>query len=187
MQFTTAFLASAAALTASALPQSIVTPIPADAKFGVITIRSGSPIHNQALQAARNSLLVGAKSQNASCDADTNFATFYINDEELFLYAASATPQTIFVDRSGMGMGKIGYVTGAEPLGRNWETRGWAIGANNELQFDGTGIQACPGAIDGSWSIWLQGLEKPGWNENCTTVAGTAIKTDNPIGCLYTQ
>lgn len=84
-------------------------------------------------------------------------------------------------------MGNIGYVTGAQPIGRNAETKGWAIGTNNELQFDGTGIQACPGAIDGGWSIWLQGLDKPGWNENCTTVAGTAIKTDNPISCRYTQ
>lgn len=101
MQFTTAFLASAAALTASALPQT--TPLAADAKFGVITIRSGSPIQNAAIQAAQRSLLVGATSQNASCDAEANSATFYIQDEELFLYAASATPQTIFVDRSGMG------------------------------------------------------------------------------------
>ena len=103
MQFTTAFIASAAALTASALPQSLSTPIPEGSEFGVITIRSGSEIQNAAVQAARGSLLVGAKSQNASCDAETNSATFYIKDEELHLYAASATPQTIFVDRSGMG------------------------------------------------------------------------------------
>lgn len=84
-------------------------------------------------------------------------------------------------------MGKIGYVTGAEPLGKNWETKGWALTTNNELEFDGTGIQACPGSIDNAWSIWLQGVEKPGWNENCTGVIAAAYGTENPIGCVYTQ
>lgn len=84
-------------------------------------------------------------------------------------------------------MGKIGYVTGAEQLGKNWETKGWALNQNNELLFDGTGIQACPGSIDGSWSIWLQGVEKPGYHENCTGVTGVAMKADNPISCVYTS
>jgi hypothetical protein len=50
MQFTTAFIASAAALTASALPQSLGTgEIPDGSRFGVIAIRSGSPIHNSGI------------------------------------------------------------------------------------------------------------------------------------------
>jgi hypothetical protein len=103
MQFTTAFLASAAALTASALPQT--TPITTGQGFGLITIRSGS--ENSGVQAANSGLFVGLKSQNASCDAETNFATFYINKEqELHLWESSTSyrPTTIFVDRSGMGM-----------------------------------------------------------------------------------
>jgi hypothetical protein len=72
-------------------------------------------------------------------------------------------------------------------LGRNSETKGWAVDANNELRFDGAGIQACPGGFDGGWKVWLQGLDKPGWSENCTSVANTVIKTDSPISCLYTQ
>jgi len=187
MQFTTAFVAATAALTASALPQTFGTPIPDGTRFGVIAIRSGSPIHNQALQAAQRGLIVGAKSQNASCDAPTNFATFYIADEELRLHSTRNPPQTMFVDRSGMGQGVIGYTTGAQPIGARSETKGWALGANNELQFDGAGVQACPGSIDGAWSIWLQGLDRPGWNDNCTSIAGTAIKTDSPITCTYTQ
>lgn len=104
MQFTTALLASAAAMTASALPQS--TPIAEGAAFGVITIRSGSQVQNSAIQAANSGLLVNAKSQNASCDAETNSATFYIQDEELHLLESKSSyrPQRIFVDRSGMGM-----------------------------------------------------------------------------------
>lgn len=205
MQFTTALIVSAAALTASALPQT--TPVVAGDRFGVITIRSGSEVQNSAIQAAQGGLMVNAKSQNASCDAPTNSATFYINeDKELMLQESKTSyrPQRVFVDRSGMGkqtstlqvlcqlntsnkligQGVIGYVTGVQPLGRNSETKGWTA-ENNELKFDGTGIQACPGGIDGSWSIWLAGLDKPGFNEGCVGVTGAVYKTENPIGCWY--
>lgn len=103
MQFTTALLASAAAMTASALPQA--TPIADGTPFGVITIRSGSQVQNSALQAVNSGVLVNAKSQNASCDADTNSATFYIKDEELHLLESKSSyrPQKIFVDRSWFG------------------------------------------------------------------------------------
>jgi hypothetical protein len=100
MRFTGALVASAAAL-ASALPQTI--PIADGDRFGVITIRSGSPIHNAALQAARTGITVGATSQNATCDSASNAATFYIIDGELFLHSTDAPYQSIFVDRSGMG------------------------------------------------------------------------------------
>ena len=208
MQFTTALIASAAALTASALPQT--TPVATGDRFGVITIRSGSEIQNSPIQAARGSLMVNAKSQNASCDAPTNSATFYINeDKELYLQESKSSyrPQRMFVDRSGMGkstsslrmhpqrlgfsnnitgQGKIGYLTGAQPLGRNYETKGWTA-ENNQLRFDGSGIQACPGGVDGSWSIWLTGLDKPGFLEGCVGVTGAIYKTENPIGCWYTE
>jgi len=101
MQFKGFTLAFVSAIAVSALPQT--TPCAEGSPFGLITILPGSPIQNSGVQAARASLFVNLNSQNASCDAETNFATFYIKDEELHLYAASATPQTIFVDRSGMG------------------------------------------------------------------------------------
>jgi len=101
MQFTTALLASAAALTASALPQA--APVEDGKRFGVVAIRSGSPIQNLAIQAAHAHLMIGADSQGAGCDAPTNSATFYLSKEELYLHTGGATPQKIFVDRSGMG------------------------------------------------------------------------------------
>lgn len=170
MQFTIAFIASAAALTASALPQT--TPIATGDAFGVITIRSGSPVQNSAIQAAHNGLLVNAKSQNASCDAASNFATFYINEEKEMHLLESKTSyrtQTVYVDQSGMGQGLIGYLTGAQPLPRNGQKQGWEI-VDGELKFLGTGLQACPGSIDGGWSLWLQGLDKPGFLDNCTSM-----------------
>ncbi|CAI6338909.1 unnamed protein product [Periconia digitata] len=188
MQFTTAFLASAAAMTASALPQAGVT-IPENARFGLITIRSGSPIQNLPIQAAARGLYVGLPSQNSTCDVerDTNYATFYLEDTELHLHAASAYPQTMFVDRSGMGQGIVGYTSGAEPVVRNGERKGWALNENNELEFNGVGLQACPNAIDGAWRLWLAGSSNPGGYTNCTGVSAVAYKTDNPISCLYTQ
>jgi hypothetical protein len=188
-------LASTAAITASALP-TCSEPTTTDttlstngtvSTFGLITIHSGSEVQNAGVQASRASLLVNAKSQNASCDVETNFATFYIKDEELHLYAASATPQTVFVDRSGMGMGKIGYVTGAEPLGRYFETKGWTQNATTGLVFDGTSLQACPGSIDGSWSLWLAGVAEPAYNKNCIGVKMHVVETAEPISCVYTQ
>ena len=188
MQFTTAFVASAAALTASALPQAGVA-IPDGQRFGLITIHSGSPVQNLPIQAAARGLFVGLPKQNSTCDIerDTNYATFYIEDGELNLHAASAYPQTIFVDRSGMGQGIVGYVSGAEPVVRNGEKKGWALNENNEIHFDGVGLQACPGAIDGAWRIWLAGSSNPAGYQNCTGVAAVAYKTDKPISCLYTQ
>lgn len=189
MLFQSIILASAAAFTASALPATTPTDCaaPAASKFGLLTIHSGSDVQNAGVQAARSSLLVNAKSQNASCDAKTNFATFYIQDKELFLYAASATPQKIFVDRSGMGMGKIGYVTGAQGLGRNWETKGWSQNSTTGLVFDGTSLQACPGSIDGAWSLWLAGVKEPGYNKGCIGTKMHVVETAKPIGCLYTE
>ncbi|KAF2444068.1 hypothetical protein P171DRAFT_521463 [Karstenula rhodostoma CBS 690.94] len=187
MQFITLLIASAAAVSASALPKK--TPIATGQGFGVITIRSGSEIQNSGVQAANSGLLIHAKSQNASCDADTNFATFYINKEqELHLVesTSSARPQTIYVDRSEKGQGLIGYTTGAQPVPGAGEAKGWTVD-NNELKFKGTGIQACSGGVDGSWSLWLDGPHKAGNNESCISVISSAIKSDKPIGCWYTE
>ncbi|KAH8725255.1 hypothetical protein GQ44DRAFT_707409 [Phaeosphaeriaceae sp. PMI808] len=184
MQLTNFLLTAAAvATTASAIP----TPPAKGHYFNVITAHYGSPIQDYPFQAAHNSLMVHASSQNATCDKDpSNRATFYIEDEVLYLYARSATPQTVFVDRSWMGNGLVGYVTGAQPIGAKQETKGWAISENKELQFKGQGLQACPGGIDGSWSIWLQGSEEPGWNKNCEKIGNWVRLHEEPIGCFYT-
>lgn len=191
MQLKTLAVASAAlCMPAAALPQA--APVNAEAAFGLITIKSGSQVQNSGVQASLRSLFVNLPQQNATCDAEHNFATFYIKDSKLYLYPRKPTScgnhdeelQTIFVDRSGMGMGKIGYITGDEGLGRYWETEGWALG-DGGLKFKDTGIQACPNSIDGGWSLWLQGVQKPGWNENCTAVNTKPVATENAIGCRY--
>jgi hypothetical protein len=184
MHFNTIALALIAAATASALPQT--TPITDGTKFGAIIVQSGSTVDNSPVQSAQRSLFANLPAQNADCAAPTNSATFYIQNEELLLWTGINGPQKIFVDRSGMGMGKIGYVTGVEPIGSKWETKGWAVDANNELKFKGTGLQACPRSMDGGRSLWLQGVAKPGHNEDCHPVKVVANAIPNPIECVYT-
>jgi hypothetical protein len=81
----------------------------------------------------------------------------------------------------------IGFVTGAQPLGRNYETKGWAINENKALEFGGSGIQACPSEADGSYSIWLQGVDEPGWNKNCKKIDNWVSVQEKPVGCEYSQ
>ncbi|ORY10261.1 hypothetical protein BCR34DRAFT_602240 [Clohesyomyces aquaticus] len=184
MQFTTALLAASVAVAVSAAPTALENNY-----FGVIAIRSGSPIQNAAFQASLNRLIVGAKSQNATCDSfpASNSATFYIKDGELNLFSTDAPYQKVFVDRSGMGQGIIGYVTGAQPLVRNGETKGWAV-KDNALTFDGAGIQACPGGIDGSYGLWLAGVSRPGGStEDCLGINTLVVNTETPDSCTYSQ
>ncbi|KAK0659339.1 Cell wall protein phiA [Lasiodiplodia hormozganensis] len=153
----------------------------ADTYFGGIAIHSGSAIQNSGVSAGLNSLWLG-RTQDASCDSETNFATFYIQDGAAYLYAASATPQQLYVDRSGMGRGKIGYTTGAEPTPKNAERTGFAVNESGHLTFDGTdGFYACP-STDGSYGIWQQQFA-----EDCIAFAFRAQYTETPISCSYSQ
>jgi len=74
------------------------------ATFNLMALRSASDVHFAKFSAALSSIFLNLPEDNASCDAETDgSATFYIQDGEMYLYAASATPQQLYVDRSGMG------------------------------------------------------------------------------------
>ncbi|KAK1141912.1 hypothetical protein N8T08_008425 [Aspergillus melleus] len=185
MHFSRFFVASAAAATAAAMPAAQVSD---NDTFGVIAIHSGSGVQNSGFNAAKSSLFAGLPNQGASCARpEEQSATFYIQDGALYLYDASATPQEIYVDRSGMGQGKIGYTTGAQPTPRNGEREGWAV-KNGHLEFDGSSLIACPNSIDGAWSIWASaGNDNPAGNKDCVGIAARVIPTSNPNGCHYTE
>lgn len=88
----------------TALPQATEGPLSPDAKFSLMALRSASEVHFASFEAAKSSIFLHLPSQNASCDAGpAEYATFYLQDGGLYLYAASATPQQLFADRSGMG------------------------------------------------------------------------------------
>ncbi|KAI9928583.1 hypothetical protein MW887_001797 [Aspergillus wentii] len=180
MHFTNLVLAASAAATAAALPAAQSTSNPT---FGLIAIDSGSAIQNTAFNAAKGSIFAGLKSQDASCARpDEQFATFYLQDGSLYLYDQSATPQQIYVDASGMGQGKIGYTTGAQPAPANANRDGWAI-SNGHLQFQGKALIACPNSIDGAYSIWASaGVDNPAGNSGCVDIAARVEETSNPNG-----
>ncbi|KAJ6126516.1 hypothetical protein N7523_002128 [Penicillium sp. IBT 18751x] len=177
-------------LLSAAFLAATTTALPATQSetFGVVAIHSGSSVQYSSFNAAKSSIFAGLKNQDASCARpNEQDATFYIKNGSLFLYDASATPQEIYVDRSGMGQGVIGYTTGAQGAPKNGERQGWAI-KDGHLQFAGKDLIACPNSIDGAWSIWASaGIANPGGNEDCVGVAARVEKTSNPNGCLYTQ
>ncbi|KAJ5087112.1 hypothetical protein NUU61_008419 [Penicillium alfredii] len=182
MQLKNIILTPLVAATASGFPAAQSNT------FGLVAIHSGSGVQNSGFNAAKSSIFTGLPSQNASCARPKEQdATFYINDGALYLYDQSATPQEIFVDRSGMGQGKIGYTTGAQPTPKNSERKGWAI-KEDHIQFAGNDLIACPNSIDGAWSIWASaGVANPAGNKDCVGIAARVEKTSNPNGCLYTQ
>ncbi len=131
--------------------------------------------------------LIGGNQSDASCDAQgTNFATFTIVDGAAYLYAASATPQQLWVDRSGMGQGVTGYTTGAQPAPRNAERTGFSISDQGYLVFDGQSPKACP-SVDGAYSLWFTDAEKPAYQDDCLGVGLKAITTETPVGCAYSS
>lgn len=98
MQFKNVFIAASLAAGATAAPAT------QSKTFNVISIHSASAVQYSAFNAAKSSLFAGLSSQDASCARPKEqTATFYIDDGALYLYDKSATPQQIFVDRSGMG------------------------------------------------------------------------------------
>jgi len=105
MQFTTTSLFSTIVALAAAAPAPQLPVAENPQYFSLIAIHSGSAVQYSPFSAAKSSLFAGLPDQAASCDKEgQKTATFYLASGELFLYAASATPQQVFVDRSGMGM-----------------------------------------------------------------------------------
>lgn len=92
------FAASLAATTATAQPATQSNT------FNLIAIHSASGVQYATFNAAKSSIFAGLASQNASCARpEEQVATFYLNNGALYLYDQSATPQELYVDRSGMG------------------------------------------------------------------------------------
>jgi len=105
MQFTTTTLLSTVVALAAAAPAPQLPVAENPRFFSLIAIHSGSAVQYSPFNAALSSIFAGLPDQGASCDkAGQTTATFYLNNGSLGLFAASATPQELFVDRSGMGM-----------------------------------------------------------------------------------
>ncbi|KAI1419993.1 hypothetical protein F5Y12DRAFT_775061 [Xylaria sp. FL1777] len=181
------------ALTTSASSSS--TAIAPNDPFGLMALRSASPIHFAQFDAALSSIFLNLPSQNATCDDGTkpvagDSATFTLSEDGgLYLYSTDAPFQQLFVDRSGMGQGKLGYTTGAQPIPHYGERTTFAIDENGYLSFNGAGFIACPNSIDGAWSVWVDaGVSNPGGNSDCLGLSALAVKAVGaPNSCSYTQ
>lgn len=189
---TAAFAASAAALPALQPRLNGSSAVGDNLLFSLIAIRSGSEIQNAPISAASNSLLLNLPSQNASCAGDNgpNYAFFYLQSGSLYLWTLNNATQELYTDRSGMGQGVLQYTTspgGLQPS-RNGETKGWEVDEAGELSFDGAGLIACPGSIDGAWSLWVNaGVANPGGNSGCLGISSRAIlsSSETATACNY--
>ncbi|KAJ8108806.1 hypothetical protein OPT61_g7914 [Boeremia exigua] len=194
MKFTTAAIAASAAALVSASPcgQATEAEIKTGDVFRIMTIRSGSDIQYGSLQAAQTGFLVNTPSQNASCGADVNYASFWLSEAgELYLNTDNP-PQQAYVDRSGMGQGVFAYTTGVQGAPRNSERTGFTIDDNSNLVFrDQTnqdiGFQACPNERLGGYSVWLDSVTNPAGSSNCVGFIARALKEENPVKCMYTE
>jgi hypothetical protein len=174
------------------LAAGIVSAVPQkSSQFEVMALRSASPIHFAGLQASKSFLSLNLAKQGASCDKKSdNHATFNLVGDELYLYKTDNPPQQLYVDRSGMGQGVLGYTTGVQPIPKNGERKGWKVDKNGNLNFKGAGLIACPNSkkAGGSWSVWVDaGVANPGGNKNCLGFTARTIKIEHPISCEYTQ
>lgn len=166
-----------------------VAPFAPNARFGLMAIRSGSNVHYQSFGAVSSNIFAGLSSQNTTCDAGEtrDYATFFLSEEgELYLHTDNP-PRRVWVDRSGMGQGNIGYTTGAQSPPANAETTAWEIDEVGDVTFNGASLIACPDSIDGSWSIWVSaGVSNPAGNQNCEGIVTRAVEIEDPIKCSYT-
>lgn len=73
-----------------------------------------------------------------------------------------------------------------DPSGR-LEVKGWAVDENDNLNFKGIGLQACPNT-DGSWNIWLalQNVENP-TGKDCLPFTARTLTTTDPVKCTYSD
>lgn len=186
-----AFAASAAAAPSLRTRQTNATTIGDNEPFGLVALRSASPIHFSSFSAAQNGILLNLPSQNATCTSeDPNYATFYLSGGALYLSTPSQVTQELYTDRSGMGQGVLQYATspGGYQPGRNSETTGWQIDEAGNLNFKGASFIACPSSIDEAWSVWVSaGVVNPGGSSGCLSFNARAIPgaaSDNT--CTYT-
>ncbi|KAK4194919.1 hypothetical protein QBC40DRAFT_26311 [Triangularia verruculosa] len=189
MQLTTVVLSLfAAAASAGCVPRDT-----APRKFGIMSLRSASPVHFGTAGASKNKLVLNLPEDQLDAECTDGVArrdaVFYIKDGELYLYGPEdGKVQSFFTDRSGMGQGVLQYYNkGEQGLGRNFEVKGWALDENDNLTFNGSGLIACP-SEDGPWYVWVSaGVNKPAGQEGCLGFSARTIDTVEPVQCTYSS
>ncbi|KAM4068097.1 cell wall protein phiA [Hirsutella rhossiliensis] len=182
------------AIASLAVAGSAVAAPPAGSKpFQIMSLRSASPIHFGQVSASKSNIFLNAQKQDAVCEVKDKSkapteATFYIKDEVLYLYTGKGPVQKAFVDRSGMGQGKLGYLSGNGPLPPRFEDKGWKVDKAGDLNFNGKNLIACPGSKNGPWTVWVATDNlTPGGNKGCLGFSARTLPSENPVRCRYSQ
>ncbi|RFN51334.1 hypothetical protein FIE12Z_4388 [Fusarium flagelliforme] len=177
-----------AAGVVSAAPKPTTSKI---TNFNALALRSASPVHFNYIQASKESFALKLKDQGSSCydQKKHNEVTFTLDGDELWLYSIGNPRQQVYVDFSGMGQGKFGYTTGAQPMPRNGQRNGWEISKDGILTNGGSNFVACPNSKNlekASWSVWVyNSIDNPGGNKNCVPFTVKAAPVEKPVACMY--
>lgn len=67
------------------------------------------------------------------------------------------------------------------------EVKGWVVDENDNLNFKGNGLLACP-TDDGSWNIWVDvGNATPAGQEGCLGFSARTLDLKKPVQCTYSN
>ncbi|EDU45783.1 hypothetical protein PtrSN002B_006495 [Pyrenophora tritici-repentis] len=194
MKFTTTAIAATAATMVSALPQATqFEKISPGDTFHVMSLRTGTPIQFGNMQAANSRLYINAPKQNeTNCGDEHNYATFQLGQNGTLNLFTEAPYQSVYVDRSGMAQGAIGFTTGAQPGPKYAQYDGWSITKDSILTYttndifkDQLNFQACPNAVGGGYAVWLGGNFDPAGQKDCIPFSGLAVKKPEDLRCHY--
>ncbi|KAF5572491.1 cell wall protein [Fusarium pseudoanthophilum] len=97
------------------------------------------------LKAANNTLYIGSPEQDACCNQFNaeDAATFYLQDEELFLYSPGNPKQQVIVNSTKAAtecQNSVGYAIGSREKLDKTLSEGWQIDDDDNITFDGLNL-----------------------------------------------
>jgi hypothetical protein len=159
------------------------------------------------LKAANNTLYIGSPKQNACCNQFNaeDAATFYLQDEELFLYSPGNPKQHVIVNSTKaatecektfmghctrltifpLGQNSVGYVIGSREKLDKTLREGWRIDDDDNITFDGLNLMACSSSRVGRVIIPQKSDCPLKGCRACRKVTAKARYTSHPTSCLY--
>ncbi|KAJ5030005.1 hypothetical protein J3E72DRAFT_295030 [Bipolaris maydis] len=159
--------------------------------FSIIPQSPNSPIDKGAVGTYDNGLAIGPK-QNASCSVpDINYASFFLNDGNLYLYT-DLPPRRAYVDLSEFGNSRIRFYSGVAPTpDENFELAQFIVKDDalflvdySEAGVRALNFQGCPLHNGEGYSVNVNNPEFPA-SPSCIQFTAQVAYTDNPVKCLY--
>ncbi|RBR20613.1 hypothetical protein FVER53590_03682 [Fusarium verticillioides] len=100
------------------------------------------------LKAANNNLYIGSPKQDACCNQFNaeDAATFYLQDEELFLYSPGNPKQQVIVNSAKAAkecQTSVGYVIGSRKKLDKTLREGWRMDDDDNITFKGLNLMVC--------------------------------------------